>query len=57
VVLALNTRQQSRTYVGSFVGDCISFMVVCSLNFLPVRRETNQAIHYLAKLYTLHNLD
>jgi hypothetical protein len=57
VILALNTHQQSSTYVGSIIEDCISLSVCFgSLNFLDVRREVNQAAHYLAK-HDLHNLD
>ena len=57
VVLALNAHQQSSNYVGSIIRDCISFIgSFHSLNFLHVRREANQAAHYLAK-YTLKNLD
>jgi len=54
-VLALNSHQQSSTYVGSIIGDCISFNVCFrGLNILHVKRETNQTAHYLAKF---HNLD
>jgi hypothetical protein len=57
VILALNTHQQSSTYVGSIIEDCISLSVCFgSLNFLDVRREVNQAAHYLAK-HNLHNVD
>jgi hypothetical protein len=57
VVLALNVHQQSLNYVGSIIRDCISFKgVFRSLNFLHVRREANQAAHYLAK-YAIKNLD
>jgi len=57
VVLALNARQQSPNYVDSIIRDCISFKgSFRSLNFLHVRREANQAAHYLAK-YALKNLD
>lgn len=57
MVLTLNTHQQSSTYVGSIIEDCI-ILSVCfhSLNFLHVRSETNLAAHYLAK-HALHNLD
>jgi len=48
VVLTLNAHQQSSNYVGSIIR--ISFKgSFCSLNFLHVRREANQAAHYLAK--------
>ena len=58
MVLALNAHQQSPTYIGSIIGDCISFNVCfCSLNFKHVKREANQVAHYLAKWYDLHNLD
>jgi len=44
VVLALNGRQHSPTYVGSNIGDCISFNgSFCSLIFLHVWRDANQA--------------
>jgi len=33
VVLALNTHQQSSTYVGSFIEDCISLSVCFTVNF------------------------
>ena len=57
VVLALNAHQQSSNYVDSIIRDCISFKgSFRSLNFLHVRREANQAAHYLAK-YALKNLD
>jgi len=57
VVLVLNTHQQSSNYVVSIIRDCISFKgSFRSLNFLHVRREANQAAHYLAK-YALKNLD
>ena len=57
VVSALNADQQSPNYVGSIIRDCISFKgSFRSLNFLYVRREANQATHYLAK-YALENLD
>ena len=57
VVLALNTHQQSPNYVDSIIRDCISFKgSFRSLNFLHVRREANQATHYLAK-YVLNYLD
>ena len=57
VVLALNAYQQSPNYVGSIIRDCISFKgSFRSLNFLHVRREANQAAHYLTK-YDLKNLD
>jgi hypothetical protein len=53
----LNAHQQSSTYGGSIIGDCISFSVCFrSLIFLHVRREPNQTAHYLAK-HALHNLD
>jgi hypothetical protein len=57
VVLALNAHQQPPNYVGSIIQDCISIKgSFRSLNFLHVRREANQAAHYLAK-YALKNLD
>jgi len=57
VLLALNVHQQSPNYVGSIIRDCVSFKgSFRSLNFLHVRREVNQAAHYLAK-YALTNLD
>jgi len=57
VVLALNAHHQSSNYVGSIIRDCISLKGnFCSSNFLHVRREANQAAHYLAK-YALKNLD
>jgi len=57
VVQALNTHQQHPNYVGSIIGDCINFNVFFrSLRFLHVRREANQAAHYLAQ-YSLHNPD
>jgi len=57
VVLALNAHQKSPNYVGSIIRDCISLKgSFRSLNFLHVRREANQAAHYLAK-YALKNLD
>jgi len=57
VVLALNAHQLSPNYVDSIIQDCISFKdSFRSLNFLHVRREANQAAHYLAK-YALKNLD
>jgi len=57
VVLALNAHQQSPTYVDSIIGDFISFNgCFCSLIFLHVRREANQAAHYLAKC-ALHTSD
>jgi ribonuclease HI len=56
-VSAFNAHQQSPTYVGSIIRDCISFKdCFRRLNFLHVRREANQAAHYLAK-HALHNLD
>ena len=56
VVLALNAHKQSPTYVGSIIGDCISFNVCfCSLNFLHLRCEANQVVHYLTK-YVHHDL-
>ena len=57
VVLALNAHQQSPNYVGSIIRDCFSLKgSFRSLNFLHVRREANQAAHYLAK-YALKNSD
>jgi len=57
VVLALNVHRQSPTYIGSIIGDCISFNVCFrSLNFLHARRKANHASRYLTK-YALHNLD
>jgi hypothetical protein len=58
VVLVLNAHQQSLNYVvGYIIRDCISFKgSFRSLNFLHVRREVNQAAHYLAK-YAVKNLD
>lgn len=57
VVSALNAHQQSSNYVGSIIRDCIGFKgSFRSLNFLHIRREANQAAHYLAK-YALKNLD
>ena len=57
VVLALNAHQQSSNYVGSIIRDCISLKgSFRSLIFLHVRREVNQAAHYLDK-YALKNLD
>jgi len=57
VVQALNTHQQHPNYVGSIIGDCINFNVFFrSLRFLHVRREANQAAHYLAQ-YSPHNPD
>jgi hypothetical protein len=57
VVLALDTHQQSSTYVGSIIEDCINLSVCFrGLNFVHVRHEANQAAHYLAK-HALHNLD
>ena len=56
VLLALNVHQQSPNSVGSIIRDCVSFKgSFRSLNFLHVRREVNQAAHYLAK-YVLKNL-
>jgi hypothetical protein len=57
MVLTLNDCQQSFTYVGSIIGDYISFNVYfCSLSFLHIMREANQTAHYLAKcaLYNLY---
>jgi hypothetical protein len=57
VVQALNTHQQHPKYIRSIIGDCINFNVFFrNLKFLHVRREANQAAHYLAQ-YSLHNLD
>ena len=57
VILVSNAHQQSPHYVGSIIRDCISFKgSFRSLIFLHVRREANQAAHYLAK-YALKNLD
>jgi hypothetical protein len=57
VISALNAHQQSLNYVDFIIRDCISFKgSFRSLNFLHVRREANQAAHYLAK-YALKNLD
>ena len=45
--------------LGSIIGDCISCNgsgSFCTLTFLYVRLEVNQAAHYLDK-YALHNLD
>ncbi|AES80502.1 hypothetical protein MTR_7g081250 [Medicago truncatula] len=54
VVLTLNTHQQSSTYIGSIIEDCISFNVCFrSLNFLHVRCEANQATNYLAKHFII----
>ena len=57
MVLTLSTHQQSHTHVSSIIKDCINFNVCFhSLNFLHVRRESDQTAHYLAK-YALHNPD
>jgi len=56
MVSALSAHQQSPTYVGSIIEDCINFNVCLRFFFLHVRRETNQRVHYLTK-YALHNLD
>ena len=57
VISALNAHQQPPNYVGSITRDCISFKgSFCSLNFLHVRCEANQAAHYLTE-YALKNLD
>jgi len=57
VVLVLNVHQQSFTYFGSIIEDCINFNVCfCNLNCLHIRREANQTAYYLAK-YALHNLN
>jgi len=57
VVLVLNAHHQSPNYVDSIIRDCISLKgSFCSLTFLHVRREGNQAAYYLVK-YALKNLD
>jgi len=56
VVLTLNAHQQPHNYVGSIIRDCICFKgSFRSLNFLHVRREADQAAHYLTK-HALKNL-